>query len=123
MALIQKDDLERAERGMADLGVVLERGESFEGRLAFQDTARIEGRLTGRISSTGKLLVGPDAAVNGEVTVGSAWVAGALDGRITVQESLELTESARVSGTIKVGVLVSEKGAVVDAEVQICRPS
>lgn len=119
MALLDKDDLERSEGGMVDLGTVLPRGSKFSGRLCFQELVCIDGEFDGEIISDGRLVVGEDATVNGTIEVKSAWVAGSIEGVVCVRQTLELMATATVRGSLKVGALVVEQGAVVEAEVQI----
>jgi cytoskeletal protein CcmA (bactofilin family) len=91
-------------------------GGRFEGTLAFNGEARIDGRFDGRAFGRGKLVLGPDSSVTGEVDVDELRVAGALEGRVRARERVHLEAGAHVRGSLEALRLEMDDGAVLDAE-------
>ncbi len=90
-------------------------GTVLTGETSFQAMLRIDGHLTGRVSSeSGTLIVGSSGRVDANVAVAAAIVSGTVNGDIVAAEKLELTRTARVIGNIKTPRLVIEDGAVFE---------
>jgi len=95
-----------------ELNGFLDRGSHIQGDLLFEDTFRIDGKVTGKVvSKGGSLVVGDRGEVEGEVTVGSAFVSGKLRGRVKGLARVEIAAGARVEGDIETPVLVIQEGA------------
>jgi cytoskeletal protein CcmA (bactofilin family) len=92
----------------------------FEGKLKFEGTVRIDGRFKGEIHSSGTLIIGEKAVVEGDIDVGSCVIVGRLDGNVSAQSKLELHTPAVVSGNIVAPVLVIQEGVTFDGS---CRTS
>jgi cytoskeletal protein CcmA (bactofilin family) len=90
-------------------------GTVLTGETSFQAMLRIDGHLTGRVSSeSGTLIVGSSGKVDANIQVASAIVSGTINGDITATEKLELTRTARVLGNIQAPRLVIEDGAIFE---------
>lgn len=90
-------------------------GTVLTGETSFQAMLRIDGHLTGRVSSeSGTLIVGSSGRVDANVAVAAAIISGTVNGDIVASEKLELTRTARVIGNIKTPRLVIEDGAVFE---------
>ncbi len=90
-------------------------GTVLTGDTSFQAMLRIDGHLTGSISSeTGTLIVGSTGIVDANITVASAMINGTVKGDITVSERLELGRTAHVVGNIQTPRLVIEDGAILE---------
>ena len=76
---------------------------------------RIDGKLTGDIISTGKLILGNSGKVQGDISCANAVIEGNYLGNMVVTGTLTLRETAVVNGKIKVGKLVVQSGAVCQA--------
>lgn len=89
---------------------LLPAGCAFEGLLTFRGSARVEGRLEGRVVARGRLEIGPEARVEGGVEVDELAVEGELEGELLrARVRADLGPSARVRGT-----LVAPRVAVAD---------
>lgn len=117
MALLRKEDVEREPPPV--LGAVLGQESRFEGKLTFEGTVRIDGAFVGDIDSEGTLLIGETAQIEGTIRVKSATVAGSVQGKLIVSETLEIESMGRVSGEIHVSTLVTARGAVVDGSIHM----
>ena len=90
-------------------------GTVLTGETSFQAMLRIDGHLTGRVSSeSGTLIIGSSGKVDANIQVASAIVSGTINGDITATEKLELTRTARVLGNIQAPRLVIEDGAIFE---------
>ena len=86
-------------------------GTSIEGEIKSDGDMRIDGRLKGNISISGKLVIGENGKVEGEVRCTNANVSGTLEGKVEVVELLSLAASAKVMGDVITGKLAVEPGA------------
>ena len=90
-------------------------GTVLTGETSFQAMLRIDGHLTGKISSeSGTLIVGASGRVDANVAVAQAIISGTLNGDIIATEKLELTRTARVIGNVQAPRLVIEDGAIFE---------
>ncbi|SDB27255.1 protein CcmA, bactofilin family [Desulfonatronum thiosulfatophilum] len=100
-----------------EINAFLGAGTSYEGKLQFQGSVRIDGNFLGRIDSEGTLIVGQDAKIDGEVNVGSLILSGFLKGQVIADNKVILNKTANMTGTMRTPSLVIEEGAVLDGEV------
>jgi cytoskeletal protein CcmA (bactofilin family) len=98
---------------------LLGKGSEFEGKLSFEGTVRVDGKLTGEIFTDDVLIVGEGAEVNAEVTVGAIVIQGTVRGNITAKRSVEIHSPARVKGNINTPSLFIEKGVFFDGHCQM----
>ena len=90
-------------------------GTVLTGETSFQAMLRIDGHLTGRISSeSGTLIVGATGRVDANVAVAQAIISGTVNGDIVATEKLELTRTARVIGNVQAPRLVIDDGAIFE---------
>jgi cytoskeletal protein CcmA (bactofilin family) len=90
-------------------------GTVLTGETSFQAMLRIDGHLTGRVSSeSGTLIVGSSGKVDANIAVAAAIISGTVNGDIVATEKLELGRTARVVGNIQTPRLVIEDGAVFE---------
>src|SRR5689334_17468356 len=84
-----------------EIHTLLGRGTSFEGKLTFEGTVRIDGVLIGEIFSEDILVVGEGAQVKAKIEVGTLIVEGNIEGNIRAGKLVELHAPARVRGNIE----------------------
>jgi cytoskeletal protein CcmA (bactofilin family) len=90
-------------------------GTTLTGETHFQSILRVDGELTGRLTSeSGTLIVGSTGRINANIMVASAIINGVINGDIVAMERLEIGRSARVIGNIQAPVLVMEEGAILE---------
>ena len=90
-------------------------GTVLTGETNFQAMLRVDGHLTGRVSSeNGTLIVGSTGQVDANVVVASAIVSGTINGDIIATERLELHRTARIAGNIQTPRLTMEDGALLE---------
>jgi cytoskeletal protein CcmA (bactofilin family) len=102
-----------------DVTTLLGRGSEFEGKLSFEGTVRIDGKLTGEIFSDDVLIIGEGADVKAEINVGSIVIEGAVQGNINAKRSVEIHTPGKVRGNITTPSLYIEKGVIFDGNCQM----
>lgn len=86
---------------------------TVEGTLSFQGTIRLDGNFKGKIASSGgTVIVGEQAAVDADLTVGIAIVMGEMKGTIDASERIEIYPPGRIAGDIQSPVVAIEEGGV-----------
>jgi cytoskeletal protein CcmA (bactofilin family) len=89
--------------------------------LHFEDTFRVDGKVTGKVVSDGDLVIGAGGEVDGEVTVGRVFVSGVLRGRVKTSKRLEIAAGGRVFATLETPSLVIEDGAFFEGQSAMVR--
>lgn len=90
-------------------------GTVLTGETHFQMMLRVDGHLTGTVSSDGgTLIVGTNGQVDANISVGVATVNGVINGDVVATEKVQLGRTARVVGNIATPRLVIEEGAVFE---------
>jgi cytoskeletal protein CcmA (bactofilin family) len=99
-----------SEKPEGEINTLLGRGSEFEGKLTFEGTVRVDGKLSGEIFSDDVLVVGEGAQVSAEIEVGVIIVEGSVTGNIRAKRAVELHAPARVRGNIETPSLYIDKG-------------
>ena len=95
-------------------------GTVVTGEATFKAMMRIDGHLSGRItSSSGTLVVGTGGKVDANIEVAVATIHGTLNGDIIATQRLELGRAARVNGNIQTPSLVIEQGAIFEGSCKM----
>jgi len=90
---------------------------SMEGaEMAITGTARIDGRLSGKIYAD-HLIVGKTGFVSGEISGESAEVSGTIEQSVTLKKKLKVMSTGRVSGRISYGSIDIDEGATLIGEL------
>jgi cytoskeletal protein CcmA (bactofilin family) len=90
-------------------------GTSLTGDTSFQMMLRVDGHLTGTVSSDGgTLIVGNNGQLDANVAVGVAQINGTVNGDISATERIQLGRTARVVGNIATPKLIIEDGALFE---------
>jgi len=105
--------------GGAQVTTLLGRGSEFEGKLSFEGTVRVDGKLSGEIFTDDVLIIGEGAEVNAEISVGAIIIEGTVHGNIHAKRSVEIHTPARVKGNISTPSLSIDKGVVFDGQCQM----
>ncbi len=93
-----------------NLNGFLDAGSHLEGKLHFEDTFRVDGRITGTVESDGDLIVGAGGEVEGELLVGRLFVSGVVRGVVRTKRLVEITAKGRVVADLHTPSLVVEDG-------------
>lgn len=97
-------------------------GTVLTGETNFDSMLRVDGHLTGRVSSDqGTLIVGSTGQVDANIDVAAAMVNGMVNGDINASEKLELGRTARVVGNISAPRLIIEDGAILEGNCSMVK--
>jgi cytoskeletal protein CcmA (bactofilin family) len=102
-----------------EVTTLLGRGSEFEGKLSFEGTVRVDGKLSGEIFTDDVLIIGEGAEVNAEISVGAIIIEGTVHGNIHAKRSVEIHTPARVKGNISTPSLSIDKGVIFDGQCQM----
>ena len=95
-------------------------GTAFTGEATFKAMMRIDGQLSGRItSSSGTLVIGTNGKVDANIEVAVATIHGTVNGDIIATQRLELGRSAKVNGNIQAPSLIIEQGALFEGSCKM----
>lgn len=96
-------------------------GTSLTGEASFKGMLRVDGHLSGRVSSQdGTLIVSTNGQVDANVEVAVAQIYGTVNGDVIATKRIEMGRVARVTGNIQTPALVIENGAIFEGS---CRMS
>ena len=90
---------------------VLSSGVSIKGSVKFATELVIDGEVEGSIDSGGRLTVGKNAKITGEVRTRSVTVYGTIEGNVTAVERCELHSGCTLRGDIEAPRLVVDEDA------------
>jgi cytoskeletal protein CcmA (bactofilin family) len=85
-------------------------GTQINGDVKSNSDIRIDGSLTGKLITKGKVVIGESGKVNGEIHCKNSDVEGSIEGKIKVSELLSLKTKARIKGDIIAAKLAIEPG-------------
>lgn len=115
MAVLRRDDEKNnSTLNIHDVHTILGPESTFEGKLIFDGTVRIDGTFKGEIETPNVLVVGQGAKVQATVKVGSIIVNGEVEGDIIATESVELNAPAVIRGNITTPELTMAQGVIFE---------
>src|SRR5262245_42389711 len=100
MAIVPAQGPASETSGGSQVTTLLGRGSEFEGKLSFEGTVRVDGKLTGEIFTDDVLIIGEGAEVHAEINVGAIVIEGSVQGNINAKRSVEVHTPGRVRGNI-----------------------
>ncbi|TAE74560.1 MAG: polymer-forming cytoskeletal protein [Verrucomicrobia bacterium] len=104
---------------MANATNVLASGIEITGSIRFSNDMIIDGKIEGEIlSDKGRVTIGENAVIKGNVTAGDVRVFGKVEGKIT-SERCELKTKSRLDGDIKAKMFAMEEGAQLSGRTEI----
>ena len=104
---------------MANATNVLSSGLEITGTIRFSHDMIIDGKIEGEISSDkGRITIGENATIKGDVSAGEVKVYGKVEGKIT-SERCELKDKSQINGDIKSKVFSMEEGAKLSGRTDI----
>ncbi len=97
----------------------LDSGTSFEGKVAFSGTVRIDGHFRGQINATGTLVVGETGTVEADLELATLVVHGTYRGSVKAKDVVEVAPSGVVEGRVSTPRLLVAEGACINAAVEM----
>ncbi len=97
-----------------EITTLLGRGATFEGKLTFDGTVRIDGRFKGEVFSDDTLVIGEGAVVEAQIDIGEVIIQGTVIGNIVAKRSIEIHAPGRVKGDLHTPNLQIDKGVIFE---------
>ncbi len=91
---------------------ILSDGTQVKGDIISNGDIRIDGEMVGNLTTKGKLVVGDQGRIEGEVQASTIEVAGFIKGKVIARELLNMKNSAKIEGDIVAAKLAVEPGAL-----------
>jgi len=85
-------------------------GTKITGDVNSNGDIRVDGSLSGKLITKGKVVIGETGKVKGEINCKNSDVEGSIEGKIIVAQLLSLKSKARINGDIIAGKLAIEPG-------------
>jgi cytoskeletal protein CcmA (bactofilin family) len=104
------------------LTAFIDQGSSFEGKLSFKDTVRIDGHFTGEITSENTLVIGETGEIEANIRSKTVIISGSVSGDVVAGTKVVLHKSARMQGNVEAPSLMIEEGAVLNGQVSMPLP-
>ena len=98
-------------RAMIETVNTIGAGTVIIGDIQSKGDVRIDGNLKGSVNTTGKLVLGKEGVIEGDVVCNNADISGTLKAKITVSQLLLLKTTAKLTGDISTNKLSIEPGA------------
>lgn len=86
-------------------------GTVITGDVSTEGDIRIDGRVTGNVSSKAKVVIGATGVVDGDIVCQNAYIDGRVNGNMDVAEMLILSGSSNIAGDLRIKKLVVQEGA------------
>lgn len=93
-------------------------GTELTGDLTTNSSLRIDGKIDGNVVCNGKLVLGQDGLISGNINATEVELDGTVEGHIVAEVLLTLHQTAIVKGDIRTGRLVIEDGAQIEGNIQ-----
>lgn len=91
----------------------------IEGDLKSQGNLRIDGTVTGKVSTSQNLFVGESAHIAADTSAENATINGSVQGNVKVSGVLKIGKTGRLLGDINCGTLQVEEGAYFAGKCQM----
>jgi cytoskeletal protein CcmA (bactofilin family) len=105
------------------LQTFLDSGTSFEGKISFTGSVRIDGHFRGSASADGTLIVGEAGTIDAKLEVRSLIVMGSVVGEVTAKERVEVGPHGRLDGVVRTPRIRVEDGARLTARIEMGEPA
>ena len=97
-------------------------GTVVTGEANFKALMRVDGNLSGRVTSTsGTLIVGANGKVDANIEVAIAMIHGTVNGDIIATQRLELGRAAKLTGNVQTASLMIEPGALFEGSCKMIK--
>ena len=120
-AWLRSGKSQRPDSPSPDSDTRLGRGCTFDGDIAAAGGVRVDGVLNGNVSAAGRLILGGEGVVNGDVFAREAEVMGRVNGNLHVSGLLHIRGHARVNGDIVAATFRLESDATVNGFLVVGR--
>ncbi|WP_423820320.1 polymer-forming cytoskeletal protein [Salinimicrobium sp. TIG7-5_MAKvit] len=93
----------------------ISQGTKITGNIEAKGCFRIDGHVEGTVKTPGKVVIGKDGSVTGELNCENADIEGKFNGKLKITGTLSLRSTAVIDGEAVVARLAVEPGATFNA--------
>jgi cytoskeletal protein CcmA (bactofilin family) len=104
----------RAQGALGEINTLLGKGTTFEGKLTFEGTVRVDGKLKGEVFSDDVLIIGDGAYVEAEIDIGEVIIQGTVVGNVRAKRSIEIHAPGKMKGDLHTPSLQIDKGVIFE---------
>lgn len=97
----------------------IDQNTSLKGTIKAKTDIRIDSSVEGNVETTGKVILGKEAKVLGEVSCANAEIEGLFKGKLMVSGILSLKTNSNVEGEVLTQKLIVEAGATFNAQCKM----
>ena len=97
----------------------IEKSTTIKGEIQSDADIRIDGILEGSVKTKGKVVIGKEGRVEGQIECANADIEGTLKGNLLVVETLALKSTSNIEGELIIGKLIVDAGAIFNATVSM----
>ena len=90
---------------------VISKNTTIIGDIKAEGDFRIDGVLEGSLKTKGRVILGADGSIKGNIEASNADIEGIFSGQLKVEKTLTVKTIATISGEVTVGKLSIEPGA------------
>ncbi|MDR2843250.1 MAG: polymer-forming cytoskeletal protein [Candidatus Symbiothrix sp.] len=90
-----------------------------KGNINAEEDFRIDGKVEGQIECAGKLVIGPQAVITGDINCQNMDVLGMINGNLIVRELLSIKASGNICGEVMAVKLEVEQGATLNGNCKM----
>ena len=94
-------------------------GTEITGNVFSEADFRLDGTLLGNFTSNGKLVIGPQGKLIGDISCVHLDIEGIFEGNSTIKEQVSIRSTAIIKGNLTMNQLLVEAGAKFDATCQM----
>jgi len=91
---------------------IISEGTKIKGDILVNGDIRVDGELFGNIAAKGRLVIGPNGKVEGQISCHNIEISGYVKGKIAATELLTMKSTSQIIGDIGVGKLAVEPGSL-----------
>ncbi len=89
------------------------------GELNTSEAVQIEGRVEGKIKSSGLVVIGEAGRVKAEIEADNVSIRGTLEGNCTAKNRVEITRTGKVLGNLRARRIAVAEGAIFNGASQM----
>lgn len=100
---------------------VIAQGTHITGTIETNSDIRIDGILDGNLSCQGKVVIGQQGSITGDIICNNADIHGNVEGKVQVSDTLSLKATSTLTGDIHTKILSIEPNAVFNGSCEMLR--
>ena len=102
----------KTQQEASQISALIDNGCHFDGQLSFRGTARIAGKVSGKIFTNDTLIISEGAEVDADIKASVVLISGSVKGSIRASARVEIRNPARFEGSIVTPSLIVEEGVI-----------